>query len=315
VSGDIAQLALGARLALACVFGLARAPSESAPMPAAAERAIVIGSVTPEYDRDAGVARTGAWVQVAGRWSPNAGWHQFGDDELSDPTTARRLVPEAAKWLLYQVSQPVGSATGEAVTLVPEETEVYETARGPEIHVALHGLSARIEASGLPFLAAFGVRHVDDPQVRQLALDDLAACRLATEARPGRGGLSQPKVTQHLAVDLDGDRRVDRLVAADPAADGAGVLPAWPMVLVGLDRGRGRMDVTVLTASAEKEVRRYASDPDYPHITSACTVAVADLDGDGFREIMTEYTAPDMTGCELHSFDGKRFRRVLSWMP
>jgi hypothetical protein len=187
-----------------------------------------------------------------------------------------------------------------APILVPEVEEGTEGDTGPGIRAPLRWMSRRVEEPYLVYLAVSGVGKIDRVSLRLLPPDDKWATDLVRMALRKLGKRQDFKVTQNVAVDLDRDGRIDRLVAIE-----FGGPASAPMVFAMLDRGHGVVQTVVV---------REAVDKVWGDTSQNDIMAVADIDGDGFREIAVEVYGPDLSAWEVFSYDGKRFKQVLSWL-
>ena len=74
-------------------------------------------------------------------------------------------------------------------------------------------------------------------------------------------------------------------------------------VVAVIDRSGGDRTASVLVAPSV--------DVDYPYMLDVTVVAVADIDGDGFKEVAVEWVMSDGYAVEIHSLSGKAFQRVI----
>ncbi len=287
-----------------CILGLAAAGiagvSQHRRPRTASDRTVVIGSAIPGYIRETDTSRHSQYVGLAGTWGRKKSWRDLSDGELSDEAVARRLAHKGTVWVLYHIGKPPIKVTSATPILVPAVEEGTEGDRGPSIHAPLLWVSGRVEDPDLSYLAVSGVGKIDRPSVRLLPADEQWVNDLVRKALRKLGRGPEFTVTQNIAVDLDGDGRPDRLVAVS-----LGHRPLAAMLLAMLDRGHGAVRTVVVRGPVDK----VWSDTDQNVI-----VAVADINGDGFREIAAEVYGPDLSAYEVFAYDGKRFGTALSWL-
>ncbi len=236
-------------------------------------------------------------VRLIGTWTKEKGWRNasFGDlmELLPQGGDLKDLLPQGGEWTLYHLGHaPLTTTSGP-----------------PKLHLDERGqpwfyytkLTKRPPHPADRWLAVSGAPSVDRGAVEMLPnQEDLRTHWVRFDAQ-GQGYWHRDlKILQNISVDLDGDGKPEQLVTVEEGLTyGADLIVChspqssddWP-------------PLGILTEEAWQDLRSSGR-------LRAQIGAIADINGDGRREIGIKLDSYDMCGYEIHTFDGKEFRRVL----
>lgn len=240
-----------------------------------------------------GVSEKG-WVDVVGTCDSRGRWRSL---EPKD-SQVRALLPRGGKWLFYHVGEQPISA--------------WSTALWPyTIHGGARRYAAQVSAlrgakPGKMWLAVSGAGRVDRGAVTVLPnRDDSLVQRVRERLRgsrePGVREFREAQIQQNLAADLNGDSREDRVLTLGNGNTN--------LVLAVLTRSDGRLVPQVLSRTVSSG-EQY---PDDTHVLAAEVFAIADIDGNGTREVAVSWGIPDGGGVDVYRLRENTFRREVHY--
>jgi len=238
----------------------------------------------PEKPILVGEANSG--VDLIGTWTKEKGWRNasFGD--------LKELLPQGGEWTLYHLGHaPLTTTSG------PPELRLDERGQ-PWFYYTK--LTKRPPHPADRWLAVSGAPSVDRGPVEMLPnQEDLRTHWVRFDAQ-GQGYWHRDlKILQNISVDLDGDGKPEQLVTVEE-----GLTYGVDLIVGHSQASDGSTGLAILTEEAWRDLRHFGA-------LHARIEAIADINGDGRREIGIKLDSYDMCGYEIHTFDGKEFRRVL----
>lgn len=232
---------------------------------------------------------------VAGWWDGD-GWVSADDGPSEVPVTGGEI------YSLIRLDEPITTAEGSAAT------EGCETNPGTS-RIEIPGLDRVFRNDDPPPLALSGVAEPRPRPVETLDPQGPVYREAAAELLRERGVTTPAEVVQVLRSDLDGDGKVEVVVAAERLTDKESLFAQpgdYSIVFV-----RRVVDENVDTTVISESIPRFGAD-ETPFINSQRVSALADLNGDGRMEVAVSgryYEGAGMVFYELEE-DGT-FNEVL----
>ncbi|NIM06840.1 MAG: hypothetical protein GTO55_09895 [Armatimonadetes bacterium] len=303
-------IAMAALLSLAAVSDCLPEEKAIPPTPAQKETA----KTPPQTKKTeapvlAGFASVLSGVTLVGIWEAKTGWRH-----ATNAYEDKELMPEGTVWTLYGLGLPPRRTTSEAPRVEPRYRPDFMSNDPEDFEVEAELPSHNKD--GYP-LAVSGVDLMDKRPVRVLPPqedpDTNRLCKYLLE-----NGLVKKveKIHQVVRADLDGDGKEEHLVTLEGATwvyyapmDTAGVGGSTSVIAVAHTTDSGTYRVSALTEMAQSVLR--GSDFYGAGVVDAEILAIADINGDGWREVAISTNGMDWWKFEVYAFDGNRFHPIL----
>ncbi len=273
--------------------------AKTPPLTQAAGGPVLVGSVGP------GKTTT---VTFVGAWNPKTGWRNAANAEED-----KELMPDGTVWTLYGLNQPPLRVASGPVRLV-WPFEHLDLPAEPE-HCDVTAKLTRNPRGKYP-LAVSGIDFMDEGLVRVLLPQEDPNTKRLCEYLLENGLVKKvEKIHQVVRADLDGDGKEEHLVAFHGNiwayyAPNDEAYPANNSVIAAAHMtDSGTYRVSMLTEMAQIVLR--GSHFGGRGVLGAEILAIADINGDGRREVVISTNGADWWAFEVYAFDGKRFQKVL----
>ncbi len=232
-------------------------------------------------------------VALIGTWSRRSGWRDPA--ARRSESVFRELLPRGGQWALYH--------TGRDPILV--------TTKAPHVSLGEHGerhyYADLIKPTGdgrdsrhRDWIAVSGEYAVDRRRLDSLPnVDDemtRAMRRGLTEARVPVS--RDARIRQNADVGLDGSGHRERLLVFAP-----GPQPGAALIVVGWRTAEGKLRLSIVARPGDDLLRN--------EFAMAQVLTVADINGDGRREVAVLWGIPDGMGVDLYEFSASGPKRVL----
>ncbi|NIM06841.1 MAG: hypothetical protein GTO55_09900, partial [Armatimonadetes bacterium] len=290
-----------------CRAAAKKETAKTPPLTQAAGGPVLIGTVR------------GSEIRLAGVWQPKTGWRSAANADED-----KELMPDGTVWTLYSLDErqqavfnvvsgvvPPVKATSGPPHIKPRYDPVHMKNRAEDFCVSAE-LGSPPE--GEYPLAVSGVDFIDERPVRVLPRGVDYITNQVCEYLVEEGPFKRPKrIHQVLRADLDGDDEEEHLVTV------RGHAPAYYepedriivcsnyAIAAAHRKQSGGYAISVLTQTSQDILRgAYGSGVEHAEI-----LAIADINGDGRREVAISTKGSDWWAFEVYAFDGSQFRQVL----
>lgn len=225
-------------------------------------------------------------ISLVGTYERARGWRQTSGKQFA------RLLPAGGVWTVYELGVPPGQAVSQRAQPSSDIADYF---------VAPLKTNLRDNQPG-GWITVYGTDFVDrgDVQVLPATLDKRAEMIRREAHRLGLWKSNKAEIKQNISVDLDGDSRMDRVLVIDSGEIG----PIY-LVLGAIQTKAGTFRLTAMTQKESQQLTQWC------RYFGAEVQAVADLNGDGTREIAVRVNSCDYTGLRLYAIRQGRIVEVL----